>query len=78
MGIDKRPLVPWPHKRTIKIENLALNERHLIVLRSDGRRIQSFWFRYSEFKDSKLCVSYDGYQGVQFGDKYNTFWCRCK
>ena len=78
IGIDKQPPVSWPHNRTVKIENLALNERHLIVLRSDGKRIQSFWFRFSDYKDTKLCVYYDGYQGVQFGDKYNTFWCKCK
>jgi hypothetical protein len=78
ISIDQQPPVAWPHKRTVKIENLTLSERHLIVLTSDGKRIQSFGFRFSDYKDTKLCVSYDGYQGVQFGDKYNTFWCRCK
>jgi hypothetical protein len=78
ISIDQRPPTSWPHKQKIKIDGLTLNERHRIVLRSDGKRIQSFWFRFSDYRDSTLCVYFDGYQGVQFGDKYTTFWCRCK
>ena len=78
IAIDSGKPILWPHKHTLKIENLDLNERHLIVLRSDGRRIQSFRFRFSNYKDTKLCVSFDGYQGVQFGDKYDTYWCKCR
>jgi hypothetical protein len=76
--IDKRPPLPWPHKASARIENLALNDRHLLVLTSDGKRIQSLWFRFSDFKDPKLCIYFDGYQGVQLGDKHSTFWCKCK
>jgi hypothetical protein len=76
--IDKREPIPWPHKQSVKIESLTLNERHLVVLRSDGKRIQSFRFRFSDFKDIKLCLYFDGYQGVQLGDKHNALWCKCK
>jgi hypothetical protein len=78
IGLDQRPPVAWPHKSKVKIEEIPLVGRHLITLRSDGKRIQSFWFSFSRYKDTMLCVSYDGYQGVQFGDKYDTYWCRCK
>jgi len=78
IAIDSRLPVRWPHRISIKIADLDLNERHLIVLRSDGKRIQSFHFRFTDYKDRTLCVSYDGYQGVQFDDKYTTYWCRCK
>ena len=64
ISIDKRPPVAWPHKQSVKIEKLSLSERHLIVLKSDGKRIQSFWFRF-EKNDSRVCVAFDGYQGVQ-------------
>src|SRR5689334_4849742 len=47
ISIDSRKPMPWPHKRILKIEDLDLNDRHLIVLRSEGRRIQSFRFRFS-------------------------------
>jgi len=76
--VDQRASLPWPHKNSIKIEDLSLSRRHLLVLDSDGKRIQSFWFKFSDFKDNKLCVAFDGYQGVQLGDKYSALWCRCK
>jgi hypothetical protein len=78
ISIDSQKPVLWPHTQIVKIEELDLTERHLIVLRSDGKRIQSFRFRFSGYKDTKLCVSFDGYQGVQFGDKNDMYGCRCK
>jgi len=60
------------------MEKLTLNERHLIVLTSDGKRLQSLWFRFSDFKDVKLCVYFDGYQGVQLADKHSALWCKCE
>ncbi len=77
LSIDKGKPILWPHKRSVEIENLTLNERHLIVLTSDGKRIQSFWFRFSA-KNPRLCLSFDGYQGVQLGDPQNALWCKCK
>lgn len=67
VSIDKGKPILWPHKRSVRIENLTLNERHLIALTSDGKRIQSFWFRFS-INEPRLCLSFDGYQGAQFGD----------
>ena len=77
ISLDQRPPIPWPHKTPTKIEAIPRSGRHLITLHSDGKRIQSFWFRFSDYKDSTLCVSYDGYQGVQFGDKHTTY-CKCR
>jgi hypothetical protein len=75
--IDNRQPILWPHKRSIKIENLSLDERHLVVLTSDGKRIQSLWFRFSE-KETRLCLYFDGCQGVQLGNEQNALWCKCK
>jgi hypothetical protein len=72
--IDKRKAVPWPHKNSLKINGLNLSERHLFVVISDGKPLQSFWFRFAHYKSAELCASFDGYQGVQLGEK----WCRCK
>ena len=76
--IDKGQRIPWPHKQLVKIGNVSLNGRHLIVLTSDGKRIQSLWFRFSDFKETILCLYFDGYQGVQLGDKRTALWCKCK
>src|SRR3979411_2089053 len=77
LSVDKGKPIPWPHQRPVRIENLTLNQRHLIVLTSDSKLIQSFWFRFST-KGPRLCLSYDGYQGVQLGDPQNALWCGCK
>ena len=78
VSIDKGSPIHWPHKKLVKIENLLLNERHLVVLTSDGKRIQSFHFQFSDYREVKLCLYFDGYQGVQMGDKQSTYWCKCK
>ena len=74
--IDKNKPIPWPHKESILIGDLDLNERHLVVLTSDGKRIQSFWFRFADSKDPELCIAFDGYQGVQLIDRKHSPWCK--
>jgi hypothetical protein len=77
VSVDQRAPTRWPHTSPVRIENLTLNDRHLIVLKSDGKRIQSFRFRFSDYGESNLCVAFDGYQGVQLGGGRNAKWCRC-
>jgi hypothetical protein len=75
LKIDRRPAIPWPHKEPLKIEGLDLTERHLVVLISDGKRIQSFWFRFAAF--NAACISFDGYQGVNLQEARPPY-CKCK
>jgi len=78
--IDKRPPMAWPQKKGLKIEGLETSERHvLVVLDSGGKAIESVRFRFSEYKSGDLCMSYDGYQGVQLQENTRrTSWCKCK
>jgi hypothetical protein len=76
--VDKREPIKWPHKESVQIGDLDLTERHLIVLTSDGKRIQSFWFRFSNYSSNELCVDFDGYQGVRLQEKKASPWCKCK
>jgi len=62
----------------VKIGEMELSERHLVTLTSDGKRIQSFWFRFSEYKSDDLCLAFDGYQGVQLQGAKRSPWCKCK
>lgn len=79
LRIDKRPPVPWPQRESLKIEGLDLNERHLLaVLDSKGKPIESFWFKFSDYKSVDLCMSYDGYQGVGLQEAKRSPWCKCK
>lgn len=75
--IDKGDVVVWPHKQNLKIEGLDTDERHLIVIISDGKRIQSTWFRFSDFKTVNLCFFYDGYGGIQLSQAKHSV-CKCK
>lgn len=69
LKIDQKEAIPWPHQKPVRIKDLTSEDPHLIVLTSDGKRIQSFRFRFSEYPSAELCMSFDGYQGVQLYDK---------
>jgi hypothetical protein len=76
--IDKGQPLRWPHKEPVLIDELDLQGQHLVVLTSDGKRIQSFRFKFTEEDKAKLCIYFDGYQGVQLGDRKNALWCAAK
>lgn len=76
--IDKEQPILWPHKLPVRIDALTLNERHLMVLTSDGKRIQSFWFKFTDYKHTKLCLNFDGYQGVRLNGTEGPLRCKCK
>jgi|ERR1700689_794234 len=78
LRIDKQEPIRWPHKEPVLIDGLDLQTNHLVVLTSDGKRIHSFRFKFSEDDDAKLCIYFDGYQGVQLGNRKNADWCRVK
>jgi hypothetical protein len=78
LQVDKRPPINWPHTERMRIDDLDLGERHLVVLTSDSKRIFSFWFKFSEYLDSNLCIYFDGYQGVDLGNTRDALWCKVK
>jgi hypothetical protein len=78
IGIDKRPPIPWPHKEGVKIDDLDVGERHLVVLTSDGKKIKSFWLRFKDYETPDSCISFDGYQGVHVDDQRSSPRCKCK
>lgn len=78
--IDKRQAVPWPQRKSLKIDGLGLNERHLLaVIGPNGKSVEAVWFRFSEYKSTELCMAYDGYQGIGLKEATRqTPWCKCK
>jgi hypothetical protein len=78
--VDKRSAVPWPQRKSLKFEDLDLSERHLLaVLDAHGKPVESFWFKFSNYKSADLCMSYDEYQGVDLKESSrHTPWCKCK
>jgi hypothetical protein len=61
--IDNGTKTPWPQKMGFKIEGLNLREKHLVVVYSEGKPIQSFRFRFSDYDKTELCLLFDGYGG---------------
>jgi hypothetical protein len=78
LHIDHREPILWPHKKAVVADGLDLQGPHLVVLTSDGKRIQSFRFKFSEYHDQKLCISYDGYGGLQLGNRTGDLWCKAE
>ena len=76
ISIDRGETVLWPHQKPILINDLDAKRSHMVVLTSGGKRIQSFKFKFSEEHDDKLCIYYDGYQGVQLGNRRDALWCK--
>ncbi len=53
LRIDKQNAISWPHKENLKINDLGPEERHLLTIMSDGKPVQSVWFRFTS--DLDLC-----------------------
>jgi hypothetical protein len=77
--IDKRAAVPWPRLKSLRLGDLNLQDSHLLViLDAKGKPVESVRFKFSSFKNADLCMSYDGYQGMQLGEATRqTPWCKC-
>ena len=73
--IDNGEKTPWPQKTGLKIEGLSLSEKHLVVVYSGGKPIQSFRFRFPS-NETKLCLLFDGYGGPDLRKMSKS--CLCK
>jgi hypothetical protein len=79
LKVDKQQAILWPHKDSLKMENLDIAQSHRIVILCDDQAQQSFNFRFSEFKTKKLCLFVnDLYQTAQLWESSKTVWCKCK
>ncbi|MGC1162081.1 MAG: hypothetical protein WA881_08195 [Candidatus Sulfotelmatobacter sp.] len=77
--IDDGRAVPWPRVKSLKFDNLDLEKPHLLViLDANGKHVESVRFKFSSYKKADLCMSYDGYQGMQLNEaSRRTPWCKC-
>ena len=74
--IDDGKKTPWPQKTGFKIEGLSLAEKHLVVVYSGGKPIQSFRFRFTDYKETELCLLFDGYGGPDL--RHMSKLCHCE
>ena len=77
--VDGRPAEEWPQRKSLRIDGLDTGERHLlVVLDSSGKPIESVRFKFSDYKSTDLCLTYDGYQGIGLQEAARrTRWCKC-
>jgi hypothetical protein len=61
--IDNGKKTPWPEKTGVRIDGMKLEEKHLVVVYSGGKPIQSFRFRFADYHKTDLCLLFDGYGG---------------
>ncbi len=74
--IDNGNKTPWPQKAGLKVDGLSLGENHVVVVYSRGKPIQSFRFRFTDYKETELCLLFDGYGGPEMRPKNKS--CDCK
>jgi hypothetical protein len=74
--IDNGKKTSWPQQTGSKIEGLSLSETHLVVVYSWGKPIQSFRFRFTDYKETELCLLFDGYGGPDL--RHMSRLCHCK
>jgi hypothetical protein len=75
--IDDGDAVQWPRKQRVRVNDLALDRSHLVTARCAGKPLQAARFRFSDFKSTHVCVSYDVYGGIYLFD-YTTRGWGCK
>jgi hypothetical protein len=78
LHVDNRQELPWPHKQPVRIESLSLNERHVMAVTSNGKRVQSFRFDFVDYSDAKLCLAFDRSKLAYLGSSRSASWCSCK
>jgi hypothetical protein len=77
--IDNRPAAPWPRVKSLRFDDLDLQDSHLLVILDANRKpVESVRFKFSSYKKADLCMWYDGYQGMQLAEATRrTPWCKC-
>jgi hypothetical protein len=74
--VDNGNTTLWPQKKGLKIEGLDLEEKHLVIVYSGGKPLQSFRFRFTDYKETELCLLFDGYGGPDL--RHPSKLCNCK
>lgn len=72
--IDDGDTVQWPRKQRVQVNDLALDRSHLVTARCAGKPLQAARFRFSDFKSTHVCVSYDVYGGIYLFDYTTRGW----
>lgn len=68
--IDSLEAIRVPERNAVKISGLAFDRRHLVAIRSGGKSVASFRFRFQDYGKPDLCLWYkQGYGQWVLDDK---------
>jgi hypothetical protein len=78
--LDRRKAITISKNKSINVSGVAVDKRHLVKIFGDGKVTQSFWFRFSEFTTTKLCLWFNPlYETWQLWDaKDGGAKCSCR
>ena len=74
LRIDHGDTVEWPRKQRIEVKDLALDRSHSVIARCAGKPLQAVRFKFSDYKSTHVCVSYDPYDGIDLFDYTMRGW----
>ena len=79
LKIDSGKPISWPAKESVKIDGFDLAARHRVVVLCNNKPAQTFTFRFSEYREKKLCLFLnDLYWTVQLWPDKRCPWCKCE
>ena len=66
--------------KAILFDNLALNEKHWVKIRLDGKLFASFSFTFDKYEASELCLWYNGFYHTwsMWKQKDSKHLCKCQ
>jgi hypothetical protein len=76
--IDTRKPVRWSQEAAVEVVGLDADQRHLVAVICDGKPLEAFRFRFSEFKDKDLCLYFDPWEGAQVVEEKRASGYTCK
>lgn len=77
--IDKRKPLTTARDKSLNVSGLEIRKKHLVRITGDGKLKESFWFTFSEYSTTRLCLFFKSlYETWNLWDaKYAGGICRC-
>ena len=54
--IDNGRIIQLYFNKSVLYDSLAIDSKHLITIRNQGKIIQSFWFEFETYESESLCL----------------------
>ena len=72
--VDRHDWFHWSQKEHVEVNDLDFDKAHLVEVRCEGKPLQATKFRFSDYKSTHVCVTYDVYGGIYLFDYTTRGW----